>query len=147
MAAFLEDPLDVSAGSVGFDGSELTQSPILNGDPAAILLVSYDIALSQASVHGLLVMYKGSFVEDIKVPDLVAGKAQHAYTKALINAVPSMNAPKVQPFTTIPEVIVFQTTAVSQETPDLDREVAVARTAAGFHEPAHGQVLLDGESM
>lgn len=91
---------------------------------AAILLVSHDIAVVTGLCSRVLVMYKGSLVEDINVPDLVAGKAKHAYTKALIDAVPSMDALKGQPFTTIPEGTVFETTAVVRQTPDLDREVA-----------------------
>lgn len=79
---------------------------------AAILLVSHDIAVVTGLCSRVLVMYKGNLVEDIDVTDLVAGEAKHPYTRALINAVPSMDAPKGEPFVTIPEGTVFDTTAV-----------------------------------
>lgn len=74
---------------------------------AAILLVSHDIAVVTGLCTRALVMYRGSIVEDVGVDDLVAGRAKHPYTRALLDAVPSMKAQKGEPFATIPEGTVF----------------------------------------
>ncbi|MHA7271690.1 dipeptide/oligopeptide/nickel ABC transporter permease/ATP-binding protein [Arthrobacter sp. HLT1-20] len=74
---------------------------------AAILLVSHDIAVVTGLCTRALVMYRGSIVEDVSVDDLVSGRAKHPYTRALLDAVPRMNAQKGEPFATIPEDMVF----------------------------------------
>lgn len=76
---------------------------------AAILLVSHDIAVVTGLCSRVLVMYRGSIVEDVSVEDLVAGRARHAYTRALLEAVPTMKAEKGESFATIPEGTVFST--------------------------------------
>jgi len=81
---------------------------------AAILLVSHDIAVVTGLCTRVLVMYRGSIVEDVDVNDLVAGRAKHPYTRALVDAVPTMTAEKGEPFTTIPEGTIFPTALVEE---------------------------------
>ncbi|WP_219817049.1 dipeptide/oligopeptide/nickel ABC transporter permease/ATP-binding protein [Arthrobacter sp. GMC3] len=76
---------------------------------AAILLVSHDIAVVTGLCTRVLVMYRGSIVENVDVEDLIAGRAKHPYTQALLAAVPTMKAEKGEYFATIPEGTVFST--------------------------------------
>ncbi|MGO4105512.1 dipeptide/oligopeptide/nickel ABC transporter permease/ATP-binding protein [Leifsonia sp. YAF41] len=81
---------------------------------AAILLVSHDIAVVTGLCSRALVMYRGSIVEDVTVEDLVAGRAKHPYTRALLDAVPNMSTKKGEPFATIPEGTVFPTVVAEE---------------------------------
>ncbi|NYE18383.1 dipeptide/oligopeptide/nickel ABC transporter permease/ATP-binding protein [Microbacterium immunditiarum] len=69
----------------------------------AILLVSHDIAVVTSICTRVLVMYRGRVVEDITTDDLVAGRAVHPYTRALVESVPTMDAVPGSPFATIAE--------------------------------------------
>lgn len=77
-------------------------------EESAILLVSHDIAVVTALCSRLLVMYRGCIVEDIAVVDLVAGAARHPYTRALLDAVPNMDAVPGSAFATISDDAVFE---------------------------------------
>ncbi|WP_051192010.1 dipeptide/oligopeptide/nickel ABC transporter permease/ATP-binding protein [Microbacterium luticocti] len=68
---------------------------------AALLLISHDMAVVTGVCSRLLVMYHGRIVEDIATADLVAGRAQHPYTRALLAAVPTMQTPRDEPLATI----------------------------------------------
>ncbi|XUK64658.1 Dipeptide transport ATP-binding protein [Plantibacter sp. RU18] len=76
---------------------------------AAVLLVSHDIAVVTGLCTRVMVMYRGRMVEDLSVDALVAGEAQHPYTRALLEAVPHFDAEPGTPFATIPEGTEFQT--------------------------------------
>ncbi|MDD6066087.1 MAG: ABC transporter ATP-binding protein, partial [Firmicutes bacterium] len=52
----------------------------------SILLICHDLALVQALCDRVLVMYKGSIVEE-GIPDEVIGSPKKAYTKVLIESV------------------------------------------------------------
>jgi ABC-type dipeptide/oligopeptide/nickel transport system ATPase component/ABC-type dipeptide/oligopeptide/nickel transport system permease subunit len=82
---------------------------------AAIMFVSHDIAVVSALCSRVLVMYRGSIVEDVSVSDLVAGRARHPYTRALLEAVPDMNGRPGAQFATIPEGTSFPTESVEEE--------------------------------
>ncbi|WP_125609852.1 dipeptide/oligopeptide/nickel ABC transporter permease/ATP-binding protein [Specibacter cremeus] len=71
---------------------------------AAILLISHDIAVVTGLCSRVLVMYQGEIVEEIATADLVAGRARHPYTRALLAAVPTMDTDRSQPMATIAEV-------------------------------------------
>ncbi|WP_456694826.1 dipeptide/oligopeptide/nickel ABC transporter permease/ATP-binding protein [Aeromicrobium sp. P5_D10] len=73
----------------------------------AVMLVSHDISLVSSFCTRVLVMYRGSMVEDISVEDLTAGRATHQYTRALMAAVPRLDAEPGTEFATISEGTVF----------------------------------------
>jgi len=56
----------------------------------SIIFITHDLALISEIAHRVLVMYKGSIVEQGKVQDIFKNP-QHHYTKALINSRPSLN--------------------------------------------------------
>lgn len=68
---------------------------------AALLLISHDMAVVTGVCSRVLVMYQGEIVEDVTTEDLLAGRAQHPYTRALIAAVPTMSTPRDLPLPTI----------------------------------------------
>jgi ABC-type dipeptide/oligopeptide/nickel transport system ATPase component len=70
---------------------------------SAVLLVSHDIAVVTGLCSRVMVMYRGRLVEDLPVSELLAGRAAHPYTRALLAAVPDMSAEPGTPFVTIPE--------------------------------------------
>jgi len=70
---------------------------------SALLLVSHDIAVVTGMCSRIIVMYRGRIVEQISTEDLIAGRAQHPYTKALLAAVPAMDSEPGTPLATIPE--------------------------------------------
>lgn len=86
---------------------------------AAVLLVSHDIAVVTGLCTRVMVMYRGRMVEDLNVDALLAGEAQHPYTRALLEAVPDFDAEPGTPFATIPEGTDFQTD--SAQTPSTSR--------------------------
>ena len=70
---------------------------------AAILLISHDMAVITGICTRVLVMFAGEIVEDIAVDDLIGGRAQHPYTKALLAAVPTMTTDRDKPLATVDE--------------------------------------------
>jgi peptide/nickel transport system permease protein len=78
----------------------------------AVLFVSHDIALVSSFCTRVLVMYRGAIVEDLAAEDLAAGRAQHPYTRALVEAVPHLDAEPGAAFATIAEDADFPTEPV-----------------------------------
>lgn len=74
---------------------------------SAVLLVSHDMAVITGMCSRVMVMYQGQIVEQIATTDLLAGRAQHPYTRALLAAVPTMDSVRGTPLATIPEDAVF----------------------------------------
>jgi peptide/nickel transport system ATP-binding protein/oligopeptide transport system ATP-binding protein len=54
------------------------------------LFISHDLSVVDYISNRIAVMYLGKVVELIDTPDLIAGKAQHPYTQALLTAVPQV---------------------------------------------------------
>lgn len=86
------------------------QAEILNllrgineAEGTAIMFVSHDIAVVTSLCTRVLVMYRGHLVEDISSADLRNGLAQHPYTKALMETVPTMESPRDRPMASIPD--------------------------------------------
>ena len=69
----------------------------------AIVMVSHDIAVVTEICSRVLVMYRGRMVEQIDTADLLAGRAQHPYTRALVAIVPTMTTQRGRPLASIPE--------------------------------------------
>ena len=66
----------------------------------AVLLVSHNIALLSEVCDRILVMYRGHLVEDLTVDELLAGPS-HPYTRALIAAVPDLEADRTADLATV----------------------------------------------
>lgn len=64
---------------------------------AAMLFISHDIALVTGVCTRILVMYRGQIVENISTTDLVAGRATHLYTRALIASIPTLETDRNVP--------------------------------------------------
>ncbi|WP_445519711.1 dipeptide/oligopeptide/nickel ABC transporter permease/ATP-binding protein [Streptomyces sp. NEAU-174] len=90
--------------------SLLSEINEVNG--TALLLVSHDIALVSSFCTRVLVMYRGAIVEDLSAEELAAGCAQHPYTRALVEAVPHLEAEPGTEFATIAEDVEFPTEPV-----------------------------------
>lgn len=60
----------------------------------SIVFISHDIGVVRALCDRVLVMYHGEIVEEIAAADLTVSAANHAYTKALLAATPSIEANK-----------------------------------------------------
>ena len=54
------------------------------------LFISHDLSVVEYISGRIAVMYLGKVVELVTTPDLIAGKAQHPYTQALLAAVPKV---------------------------------------------------------
>ncbi|MFK5584938.1 dipeptide/oligopeptide/nickel ABC transporter permease/ATP-binding protein [Serinicoccus sp. LYQ131] len=67
---------------------------------AALLLISHDISVVSSVCDRVLVMYAGRVVEDLPVADLE--RARHPYTRALVEAVPTMQTPRDERLSSIP---------------------------------------------
>ncbi|WP_298887849.1 dipeptide/oligopeptide/nickel ABC transporter permease/ATP-binding protein [uncultured Serinicoccus sp.] len=67
---------------------------------AALLLISHDISVVSSICDRVLVMYAGRVVEDLPVADLE--RARHPYTRALVEAVPTMQTPRDERLSSIP---------------------------------------------
>ena len=93
----------------------------------AIVLVSHDIAVITSVCTRVLVMYRGRLVEEVSTVELKAGRARHAYTRALLATVPTMSTPRDQPMASIPEGADFADGAGGAEA-----EVLRARDAAAL---------------
>ncbi|KJL30034.1 dipeptide/oligopeptide/nickel ABC transporter permease/ATP-binding protein [Microbacterium oxydans] len=78
----------------------------------ALLFVSHDIALVSSFCTRVLVMYRGAIVEDLAAADLAAGRARHPYTRALVEAIPHLEAEPGTAFATIAEDAEFPTEPV-----------------------------------
>ncbi|MDI9915272.1 dipeptide/oligopeptide/nickel ABC transporter permease/ATP-binding protein [Rhodococcus sp. IEGM 1379] len=93
---------------------------------AAILLISHDMAVITGMCTRVLVMFAGNIVEDIAVNDLVAGRSQHPYTRALIAAVPTMTTDRDKPLATVDEVWQVESLGTMPSTVDAELEELVA---------------------
>ena len=67
----------------------------------AVIFVSHDLAVIRQLCHRVFVLYAGRIVESGPV-DAVVGAPMHPYTKALLDAVPSLDVNREQPLVTIP---------------------------------------------
>ncbi|WP_051764493.1 dipeptide/oligopeptide/nickel ABC transporter permease/ATP-binding protein [Streptomyces sp. NRRL F-5135] len=81
----------------------------------AVMFVSHDISLVSSFCTRVLVMYRGAIVESLSTEDLAAGRAEHPYTRALVAAVPHMDAVPGTEFATITEDTEFPLDAVREE--------------------------------
>ncbi|WP_336881878.1 dipeptide/oligopeptide/nickel ABC transporter permease/ATP-binding protein [Rhodococcus globerulus] len=93
---------------------------------AAILLISHDMAVITGMCTRVLVMFAGNIVEDISVDDLVAGRSQHPYTRALIAAVPTMTTDRDKPLATVDEVWQVESLGTMTSTADAELQELVA---------------------
>lgn len=57
-----------------------------------LILISHDLPLVSHFCDRVAVMYSGRVVEELKASELA--KAQHPYTKGLLNCMPSLMHPK-----------------------------------------------------
>ncbi|MFD8570346.1 dipeptide/oligopeptide/nickel ABC transporter permease/ATP-binding protein [Streptomyces sp. NPDC059639] len=67
----------------------------------ALLLISHDITVVAGNCDRVLVMYAGRVVEEIPAADLFTA-ARHPYTRALLAAVPDLDADRDRPLAVIP---------------------------------------------
>ncbi|GAA3600007.1 dipeptide/oligopeptide/nickel ABC transporter permease/ATP-binding protein [Kribbella ginsengisoli] len=74
---------------------------IRTADDVALLLISHDISIVGTVCDRVLVMYAGRIVEDLPAADL-ADRSRHPYTRALVEAVPTMQSSLDRPLTVIP---------------------------------------------
>src|SRR5690606_15075928 len=84
---------------------------------SAVLLVSHDMAVITGMCSRVIVMYRGRIVEQLATTDLIAGRARHPYTRALLAAVPTMDSERGTPLNTIPEGAVFEDAVLDPEEP------------------------------
>ncbi|MFF5113655.1 dipeptide/oligopeptide/nickel ABC transporter permease/ATP-binding protein [Streptosporangium sp. NPDC000509] len=80
----------------------------------AVMFVSHDISLVASFCTRVLVMYRGAIVESLSTEDLASGRAEHPYTRALVAAVPHMDAVPGTEFATITEDAEFPLDAVRE---------------------------------
>ena len=97
-----DEPTTALDVTVQRDVMELLQQ-VNRENGTAIMLVSHDITLIGAFCTRVLVMYRGEIVETLSAEDLANGRAQHPYTRALVAAVPHMDATPGAEFATIGE--------------------------------------------
>ena len=93
---------------------------------AAILLISHDMAVITGMCTRVLVMFAGEIVEDIAVDDLIAGRAKHPYTRALIAAVPTMSTDRDKPLATVDEAWQVESLDAEESTADIELEELLA---------------------
>ncbi|PJN21475.1 peptide ABC transporter ATP-binding protein [Kitasatospora sp. CB02891] len=67
----------------------------------AVLFISHDVALVGELCDRVLVMYAGTVVESLPAGRL-ATAARHPYTRALVESVPHLGAPRDRPLPTVP---------------------------------------------
>ncbi|CCH30097.1 dipeptide/oligopeptide/nickel ABC transporter permease/ATP-binding protein [Actinosynnema sp. NPDC047251] len=72
---------------------------------AAVVFISHDIALVTGFCDRVLVMYQGEVVEDITTADLVAGRAAHPYSRALMASIPTLTTDKSAPLPTVGDFV------------------------------------------
>ena len=58
---------------------------------SSLIFISHDIALVRQIAHKIAVMHRGALVETITVEDLAAKGPSNAYTRALMDAVPTLH--------------------------------------------------------
>lgn len=73
----------------------------LRDEGVGVVLVSHDMGVIGEICDRVLVMYAGRIVERGRVEDIVTSP-QHPYTRALVNALPDIDADVGQPLTAIP---------------------------------------------
>jgi oligopeptide/dipeptide ABC transporter ATP-binding protein len=66
-----------------------------------VLLISHDIGVISYSCERVLVMYAGKVVESLPTHDMESS-ARHPYTRALLGAVPTLDADRDQALAVIP---------------------------------------------
>ncbi len=94
---------------------------------AAILLISHDMAVITGMCTRVLVMFAGEIVEDIAVDDLIAGRAKHPYSRALIAAVPpTMSTDRDKPLATVDEAWQVESLDAEESTADIELEELLA---------------------
>ena len=86
-------------------------------DGAAILLITHDLAVVSETCHRVVVLYGGRIVEEGPTREVFA-QPTHPYTRALLDSVPSLEAPPRSRLATIPG-----------QTPDLKDAAASCRFA------------------
>ena len=97
----------------------------------SVLLISHDLAVVAQLCDRVYVMYRGEIVEQGPTADVIH-RPQHAYTRALLNALPEGKAPKSR----------LETVAATM------RGETAAPVAAGKRStPASGTVLLQAEHV
>ena len=64
--------------------------------------------------------FAGEIVEDIAVDDLIAGRAKHPYTRALIAAVPTMSTDRDKPLATVDEAWQVESLDAEESTADIE---------------------------
>ncbi|MFK0040547.1 dipeptide/oligopeptide/nickel ABC transporter permease/ATP-binding protein [Paenarthrobacter sp. NPDC090517] len=102
---------------------------------AAVLMISHDIAVITGFCTRVMIMYRGQIVENISTEDLVAGKARHPYTQALLAAVPTLETDRTVPMPTIVEGADF----------DADLRFDVANRPADGLPPSKGKDSTERE--
>lgn len=105
-----DEPTTALDVTVQRDVMELLQR-VNQENGTAIMLVSHDITLIGAFCTRVLVMYRGEIVETLSAEDLASGRARHPYTRALVAAVPHMDATPGSEFATIDENADFPDTS------------------------------------
>jgi oligopeptide/dipeptide ABC transporter ATP-binding protein len=65
-----------------------------------LLLISHDVTVVRDVCDRVLVMYAGRVVEELPVTRL--DRAQHPYTRALLDAVPDLDTPRDRPLPVVP---------------------------------------------
>lgn len=67
----------------------------------SLVMITHDVALAAEFCDRALVMYGGYVVEDVPMSDL-GGPSAHPYTKALLSAMPTLDADRATALTSIP---------------------------------------------
>jgi ABC-type dipeptide/oligopeptide/nickel transport system ATPase component len=67
---------------------------------STLLLISHNISLLSEVCDRIIVMYHGRIVEDLTTAKLLAGP-DHAYTQALMRAIPDLNTDRTKDLETI----------------------------------------------
>jgi peptide/nickel transport system ATP-binding protein len=92
----------------------------------AVLLISHDLAVIAQLCDRVYVLYRGEIVEHGPTPDVIR-RPQHAYTRALLNALPEGKPPKAR----------LETVAAVM------RGETAVKTAAAARKPVSADILLE----
>jgi oligopeptide/dipeptide ABC transporter ATP-binding protein len=79
---------------------------------AALLLISHDLTVITRSCERVLVLYAGRIVEDLPT-SVLHTHAAHPYTRALLAAIPGIEADRSRPLTVIPGRVPDATDAIA----------------------------------